>query len=211
MFRTCYPLALSTSSCTSSEWSHPIDQVKSQTINNIIEKKKIIDGHFNFQSQEWARKPNNTTVIRVNHNSNQNQLNQNQYRSNIVGYPGHPTYRENYGMRLDAGNEPLYDPVTPKDYESHDFDANPHEEKNSRIIYEKDNLDLHNSPADEQINYSWKENDFSINPNSIQRHVEIESKTITTVEVHQSSGPPAPPCPPPLSYKWQSGMHKFIK
>lgn len=76
------------------------------------------------------------------------------------------------------------------------------------MIYEKENVGIYDQSNDERINYNSKENDFSNNANVIQRHSDIERKTITTVEVHQSS-PPAPPCPPPMSYKWQSG--KLIK
>jgi hypothetical protein len=38
----------------------------------------------------------------------------------------------------------------------------------------------------------------------MQRQSETERKTITTVEVHQSVCPPAPP--PPLPYKWPAGL-----
>ncbi|XP_063991869.1 uncharacterized protein LOC135170204 isoform X1 [Diachasmimorpha longicaudata] len=175
--RACCPLALSTSSCSSSEWSQPCDQ-----------------------GQDWTRKPNNTTVIRVNQNVNQNT---NQYRSNIgVNYSTHPACHGNYGI-TDPGNEPLYDPVTPREYESHDFDANPLDERNRRLMYEKENIVLYDPPGDDRITYSAKDNGFSPNLNA-PRAPDFDRKTVTTVEVHQSSGPPAPPCPPPMSYKWQT-------
>lgn len=190
-----------------------------------------------FQSPEWTRRPNNTTVIRVNHNVNQNHLNQNQYRSNVssnvgaggsgnnIGNSGnsgsvtssfmvHPTNTNhvNYGSRTDTGNEPLYDPVPPRDYESHDFDANPVDERNRRLLYEKESIDLCDPPAPDDhhhhhilYNNSKDNNSYMDNSNIIQRHGEIERQTVTTVQVHQNSGPPAPPCPPPMSYKWQSG------
>jgi len=42
----------------------------------------------------------------------------------------------------------------------------------------------------------------------MQRQSEAERKTITTVEVHQSVCPPAPP--PPLPYKWPAGLTAFL-
>lgn len=174
-----------------------------------------------FQSPEWTRRPNNTTVIRVNQNNHLN--NENQYHSNASGGGGdggtssssmvHPTNNTNhvnYGLRSETGNEPLYDPVPPRDYESHDFDANPVEERNRRLLNEKESIDLYDPPASEDHHhhhYNNSNNSYVGNGHSnvIQRHGEIERQTVTTVEVHQNCGPPAPPCPPPMSYKWQSG------
>lgn len=119
------------------------------------EKPLLQYHHYIFQGQEWTRKPNNTTVIRVNQNVNQNP-NHNQYRSNIgVNYSTHPACHENYGIG-DAENEPLYDPVPPRDYESHDFDANPLDERNRRLMYEKENIVLYDPPGDDRIGYSAK-------------------------------------------------------
>ncbi|XP_046817844.1 uncharacterized protein LOC124423754 isoform X1 [Vespa crabro] len=180
--RICCPLALSTSSCTSSEWSH-VDQ-----------------------AQEWIRKANNTTVIRVNQNQG---LVQNQNHRQVP--PGHRRLnsRGNYEDEID--NEPLYDPVAPRiDYEVHDFDANPRDEANRRLAYRRDNIRqqdvIYDGPADElPLYHASKENEqHDVNRLAelqlVQRQTETERKTITTVEVHQSICPPAPP--PPLPYKW---------
>nr|XP_012218052.1 PREDICTED: uncharacterized protein LOC105669585 isoform X1 [Linepithema humile] len=181
--RICCPLALSTSSCSSSsEWAH-VDQ-----------------------AQEWSRKPNNTTVIRVNQSSNQNQ---NQNHRPIPGEQYHFNSRGNYEDDID--NEPLYDPVAPRiDYEVHDFDANPRDEANRRLAYRRDNARqqdvIYDGPADDLPAYHGsKENGQAVGNRLadlqlMQRQSEAERKTITTVEVHQSVCPPAPP--PPLPYKW---------
>ncbi|XP_034171689.2 uncharacterized protein LOC117600397 isoform X2 [Osmia lignaria lignaria] len=163
--RICCPLALSTSSCSTSEWPQ-LDL-----------------------SQEWTRKPNNTTVIRINQNQNQNQ-NQNH---RFMGGQGRPNSRDTYEDDID--NEPLYDPVAPRiDYEVHDFDANPRDEANRRLAYRRDNIRqqdvIYDGPADDIPYHVPKENGSQ----------EGERKTVTTVEVHQSVCPPAPP--PPLPYKW---------
>lgn len=181
--RICCPLALSTSSCSSStEWAH-IDQ-----------------------APEWTRKPNNTTVIRVNQSSNQNQ----NHRPAVPGGQYHFNPRGNYEDDID--NEPLYDPVAPRiDYEVHDFDANPRDEANRRLAYRRDNVRqqdvIYDGPADDLPMYHGsKENGQSAVGNRLaelqlmQRQSDAERKTITTVEVHQSVCPPAPP--PPLPYKW---------
>ncbi|XP_018360989.1 PREDICTED: uncharacterized protein LOC108759840 [Trachymyrmex cornetzi] len=178
--RICCPLALSTTSCSSSEWTH-VDQ-----------------------APEWSRKPNNTTVIRVNQSSNQNQ----NHRP-ILGGQYHFNPRGNYDDDID--NEPLYDPVAPRiDYEVHDFDANPRDEANRRLAYRRDNARqqdvIYDGPADDLPMYHGsKENDQVVGNRLtdlqlMQRQSEAERKTITTVEVHQSVCPPAPP--PPLPYKW---------
>ncbi|XP_078048671.1 uncharacterized protein LOC144476025 [Augochlora pura] len=160
--RICCPLALSTSSCSSTEWPHA------------------------DQAQEWTRKPNNTTVIRINQNQNQNHR-------HMTG-PGHPNSRS-YDEEID--NEPLYDPVAPRiDYEVHDFDANPRDEANRRLAYRRDSCRqqeyIYDGPTDDIPPYHGSKE------NGMQN--EGERKTVTTVEVHQSVCPPAPP--PPLSYKW---------
>ncbi|XP_066589655.1 uncharacterized protein [Prorops nasuta] len=155
--RICCPLALSTGSCGSSEWNH-LDQ-----------------------SPEWTRKPNNTTVIRVNQNDNRGST-----------QPMHLSGE--YEDDMNSG-EPLYDPVAPRiDYEVHDFDANPREEANRRLAYRRQRDVIYDGSGDQTQNY--KENG---RPDP-QRQVDVERKTITTVEVHQSVCPPAPP--PPLPYKW---------
>ncbi|XP_014476846.1 PREDICTED: uncharacterized protein LOC106745604 isoform X2 [Dinoponera quadriceps] len=177
--RICCPLALSTSSCSSSsEWAH-------------VE-----------QAPEWTRKPNNTTVIRVNQSSNQNHR-------PVPGGQYHFNPRGNYEDDID--NEPLYDPVAPRiDYEVHDFDANPRDEANRRLAYRRDNVRqqdvIYDGPADDLPMYHGsKENGQAVGNRLadlqlMQRQSEAERKTITTVEVHQSVCPPAPP--PPLPYKW---------
>ncbi|XP_071642124.1 uncharacterized protein [Temnothorax longispinosus] len=179
--RICCPLALSTTSCSSSsEWAH-VDQ-----------------------APEWSRKPNNTTVIRVNQSSNQNQ----NHRP-VPGGQYHFNPRGNYDDDID--NEPLYDPVAPRiDYEVHDFDANPRDEANRRLAYRRDNARqqdvIYDGPADDLPMYHGsKENGQAVGNRLtdlqlMQRPSEAERKTITTVEVHQSVCPPAPP--PPLPYKW---------
>lgn len=102
-----------------------------------------------FQTQEWTRKPNNTTVIRVNQSSNQQNQNQNhrpmggQYQFNSRG-----------DCEEDIDNEPLYDPVAPRiDYEVHDFDANPRDEANRRLAYRLNNIRsqdvIYDGPADD--------------------------------------------------------------
>ncbi|XP_070159559.1 protein scribble homolog isoform X1 [Polyergus mexicanus] len=178
--RICCPLALSTNSCSSSsEWAH-VDQ-----------------------APEWSRKPNNTTVIRVNQSSNQNHR-------PIPGGQYHFNSRGNYEDDID--NEPLYDPVAPRiDYEVHDFDANPRDEANRRLAYRRDNARqqqdvIYDGPADDLPMYHGsKENGQAVGNRLTdlqlaQRQSEAERKTTTTVEVHQSVCPPAPP--PPLPYKW---------
>ncbi|XP_020292706.1 uncharacterized protein LOC109859153 isoform X2 [Pseudomyrmex gracilis] len=160
--RICCPLALSTSSCSSSsEWSH------------------------------------------VDQSSNQNHR-------PAPGEQYHYNLRGNYEDDID--NEPLYDPVAPRiDYEVHDFDANPRDEANRRLAYRRDNasrqLDvIYDGPADDLPMYHGpKENGQPVDNRLaelqlMQRQSEAERKTITTVEVHQSVCPPAPP--PPLPYKW---------
>lgn len=94
------------------------------------------------QAQEWTRKPNNTTVIRINQSQNQNH----RYP------PGRLNSRGNYEDDID--NEPLYDPVAPRiDYEVHDFDANPRDEANRRLAYRRDNIRqqdvIYDGPADD--------------------------------------------------------------
>ncbi|XP_011158834.2 uncharacterized protein LOC105195214 isoform X3 [Solenopsis invicta] len=179
--RICCPLALSTTSCSSSsEWAQ-MDQ-----------------------APEWSRKPNNTTVIRVNQS-----LNQNQNHRPVLGGQYHLNARGNYDDDID--NEPLYDPVAPRiDYEVHDFDANPRDEANRRLAYRRDNARqqdvIYDGPADDLPMYHGsKENGQAVGNRLtdlqlMQRQSEAERKTITTVEVHQSVCPPAPP--PPLPYKW---------
>ncbi|XP_076676131.1 uncharacterized protein LOC143373107 isoform X2 [Andrena cerasifolii] len=173
--RACCPLALSTSSCSSSEWSH-VDQ-----------------------AQEWTRKPNNTTVIRINQNQNHR----------LIGGPGLPNSRGPYEDEID--NEPLYDPVAPRiDYEVHDFDANPRDEANRRLAYRRDNCRqqdvIYDGPTDDIPPYHGPKENGSQDGNRLselqimQRQNEGDRKTVTTVEVHQSVCPPAPP--PPLPYKW---------
>ncbi|XP_050457021.1 uncharacterized protein LOC126854395 isoform X3 [Cataglyphis hispanica] len=160
--RICCPLALSTSSCSS--------------------------------SSEWAH---------VDQSSNQNHR-------PMPGGPYHFNSRGNYEDDID--NEPLYDPVAPRiDYEVHDFDANPRDEANRRLAYRRDNARqqqdvIYDGPADDLPMYHGsKENGQAIGNRLtdlqlVQRQSETERKTITTVEVHQSVCPPAPP--PPLPYKW---------
>ncbi|XP_025158416.1 uncharacterized protein LOC105188272 isoform X2 [Harpegnathos saltator] len=163
--RICCPLALSTSSCSS--------------------------------SSEWAH---------MEQSSNQNQ---NQNHRPIPGGQYHFNPRGNYEDDID--NEPLYDPVAPRiDYEVHDFDANPRDEANRRLAYRRDNVRqqdvIYDGPADDLPMYHGsKENGQAVGNRLadlqlMQRQSEAERKTITTVEVHQSVCPPAPP--PPLPYKW---------
>ncbi|XP_072746765.1 uncharacterized protein [Anoplolepis gracilipes] len=160
--RICCPLALSTSSCSSSsEWAH-VDQSSNQN------HRPIPGGQYHFNS------------------------------------------RGNYEDDID--NEPLYDPVAPRiDYEVHDFDANPRDEANRRLAYRRDNARqqqdvIYDGPADDLPMYHGsKENGQAMGNRLtdlqlVQRQSEAERKTITTVEVHQSVCPPAPP--PPLPYKW---------
>lgn len=96
------------------------------------------------QPQEWTRKPNNTTVIRINQSQNQNHR-------HMAG-PGHPNSRS-YDEDMD--NEPLYDPVAPRvGYEVHDFDANPRDEANRRLAYRRDNCSrqqdyIYDGPTDD--------------------------------------------------------------
>ncbi|KAI4501986.1 hypothetical protein M0802_002668 [Mischocyttarus mexicanus] len=184
--RICCPLALSTSSCTSSEWSH-VDQ-----------------------AQEWIRKANNTTVIRVNQNQG---LMQNQNHRQLPpggGGGGHRRLNSRGNYEDDIDNEPLYDPVAPRiDYEVHDFDANPRDEANRRLAYRRDNIRqqdvIYDGPADElPLYHASKENEqHDVNRLAelqlVQRQTETERKTITSVEV-QTVCPPAPP--PPIPYKW---------
>ncbi|KAK2584755.1 hypothetical protein KPH14_007082 [Odynerus spinipes] len=162
--RICCPLALSTSSCTSSEWSH-VDQ--NQGLAQNQNHRQVQPGHRRLNS------------------------------------------RGNYEDEMD--NEPLYDPVAPRiDYEVHDFDANPRDEANRRLAYRRENVRqqdvIYDGPADELPFYhASKENEqHDVNRLAelqlVQRQTETERKTITTVEVHQSVCPPAPP--PPLPYKW---------
>ncbi|XP_032664025.1 uncharacterized protein LOC116840855 isoform X2 [Odontomachus brunneus] len=161
--RMCCPLALSTSSCSS--------------------------------SSDWAH---------VEQSSNQNQ----NHRP-VPGGQYHYNPRGNYEDDID--NEPLYDPVAPRiDYEVHDFDANPRDEANRRLAYRRDNVRqqdvIYDGPADDLSMYHSSKEDGQAVGNRLadlqlmQRQSEAERKTITTVEVHQSVCPPAPP--PPLPYKW---------
>ncbi|XP_011158833.2 uncharacterized protein LOC105195214 isoform X2 [Solenopsis invicta] len=161
--RICCPLALSTTSCSS--------------------------------SSEWAQMDQS--------------LNQNQNHRPVLGGQYHLNARGNYDDDID--NEPLYDPVAPRiDYEVHDFDANPRDEANRRLAYRRDNARqqdvIYDGPADDLPMYHGsKENGQAVGNRLtdlqlMQRQSEAERKTITTVEVHQSVCPPAPP--PPLPYKW---------
>lgn len=107
-----------------------------------IKRKKGITCWTIRQAQEWTRKPNNTTVIRINQSQNQNH----RYP------PGRLNSRGNYEDDID--NEPLYDPVAPRiDYEVHDFDANPRDEANRRLAYRRDNVRqqdvIYDGPADD--------------------------------------------------------------
>ncbi|XP_012522443.1 uncharacterized protein LOC105828589 isoform X2 [Monomorium pharaonis] len=161
--RICCPLALSTTSCSSSsEWPH-VDQSSNQNQNH----RPIPGGQYHFNP------------------------------------------RGNYDDDID--NEPLYDPVAPRiDYEVHDFDANPRDEANRRLAYRRDNARqqdvIYDGPADDLPMYHGsKENGQAVGNRLtdlqlMQRQSEAERKTVTTVEVHQSVCPPAPP--PPLPYKW---------
>lgn len=108
------------------------------------------------QSQEWTRKPNNTTVIRINQSQNQNHR--------FVNAPGRPNSRGNYEDDID--NEPLYDPVAPRiDYEVHDFDANPRDEANRRLAYRRDNMRqqdvIYDGPADDMPPYHGSKVSYS--------------------------------------------------
>lgn len=136
-------MSVSTSSCLSSDWSNSTDQVNIYEIQQYTRlmknaKPKIERFLFCFyqrmkQAPEWSRKPNNTTVIRINENMK-------------PGYPCHPAYRQNQNTPgltgLDNEEEPLYDPVAPRDYESHDFDANPRDARNCRTCYVRDNASI---------------------------------------------------------------------
>ncbi|XP_070518610.1 uncharacterized protein [Cardiocondyla obscurior] len=160
--RICCPLALTTTSCSSSsEWAH-MDQSSNQNQNH----RSAPGGQYHFNP------------------------------------------RGNYDDDID--NEPLYDPVAPRiDYEVHDFDANPRDEANRRLAYRRDNARqqdvIYDGPADDLPMYHGsKENGQAVGNRLadlqlMQRQSEAERK-ITTVEVHQSVCPPAPP--PPLPYKW---------
>ncbi|XP_011630670.1 uncharacterized protein LOC105422836 isoform X2 [Pogonomyrmex barbatus] len=135
--------------------------------------------------------------------------NQNQNHRPVPSGQYHYNPRGNYDDDID--NEPLYDPVAPRiDYEVHDFDANPRDEANRRLAYRRDNARqqdvIYDGPADDLPMYHGsKENGQAVGNRLtdlqlMQRQSEAERKTITTVEVHQSVCPPAPP--PPLPYKW---------
>lgn len=71
------------------------------------------------------------------------------------GYPCHPAYRQNHNASPKVDNEePLYDPVAPRDYESHDFDANPRDERTRRTSYDRDNGPTYDCPMDERNSYN---------------------------------------------------------
>lgn len=46
--------------------------------------------------------------------------------------------RSLYDDASELDEEPLYDPVAPKDYECHDFDANPRDEIDRRAEYRRE-------------------------------------------------------------------------
>ncbi|XP_046432035.1 uncharacterized protein LOC124185374 [Neodiprion fabricii] len=181
--RTCCPLASSTESCSSSgSWRH-IDQMA-----------------------EWTRKPNNTTVIRVN----QRQGDPSPY----LGKGPHLGYRA--GDYEDE--EPLYDPVAVSrgGYESHYFEADGEVEGRR-----PDGMDANGvrSPLYDPVAGGYHDPKDDLREGSrlaelqfIQKQKETETKTITTVEVHHAICPPPPPCmPPPGSCKWPAGQYADSK
>uniref|UniRef100_A0ABD2W901 PDZ domain-containing protein n=1 Tax=Trichogramma kaykai TaxID=54128 RepID=A0ABD2W901_9HYME len=187
--------------------------------------------------QEWTRKPNNTTIIRINqshhgtpqhhhqfHQSQQQQQQQQQHhRPGTYGSqtmrrppPPRPPVRASY----EEGDEPIYDPVAPKDFECHDFDANPRDELDRRAEYRREHgiIDHQQSVVNSDVVFV-KENGHQVldggsvvlNGGSSRPVQSIQSplqpqqqdqKSITTVEVHQPSPPPAPSMPQPVPYKW---------
>ena len=105
------------------------------------------------------RKPNNTTVIRISqshpphyppsHPHGHHPQQQQQYGRRVPTMNRHPHQQHvrtgSNGIYDDAGQdemlldeEPLYDPVAPKDYECHDFDANPRDELDRRAEYRRE-------------------------------------------------------------------------
>ncbi|XP_014216183.1 uncharacterized protein LOC106644971 [Copidosoma floridanum] len=175
-------------------------------------------GHME-QSQEWTRKPNNTTVIRIsqNHGTSNNPYASQQHQQ----YPTYHTHiRRGSAPRLlpsmmrsgangamyddnnDVDEEPLYDPVAPKDFESHDFDANPRDELDRRAEYRREHgirEQSYEQAIDDVFNKVWEKTTSSAVTTQQQQTGDKDRKTVTTVEVHQPC-PPAPP--PPLPYKW---------
>lgn len=60
------------------------------------------------------------------------------------------------GSYDDMAEEPLYDPVPSRDFEVHDFDANPVDEINRRADYRRDHNSceiVYNNPAEERVIY----------------------------------------------------------
>ncbi|XP_058794768.1 uncharacterized protein LOC131666270 [Phymastichus coffea] len=157
-------------------------------------------GHVE-QSQEWMRKVNNTTVIRI---GQQQQQQQQQYQARRGPPP--PLRRNGYD-----DDEPIYDPVAPRDYECHDFDANPRDELDRRAEYRRE----HGIREVVFEDVFVKENGQTTDGGSVvlngskptqqqlqqqqqQTQQQPERKTVTSVEVHQ----PSPPAPPSMPYKW---------
>ncbi|XP_023289649.1 uncharacterized protein LOC105704265 isoform X2 [Orussus abietinus] len=182
--RICCPLALSTSSCTTSEWSH-VDQM-----------------------QEWTRKSNNTTVIQVNQNQSPYQ------RSGCSHgfHPG--IRGENYEKENEPLYDPVAPRADYEvhDFDTNSRHDVRNVEPQRRQVYQRDNCDvIYDGPADDNIGYyTSKVNNGQPDGNRlaelqlIQSRTETERKTVTTVEVHSVCPPVPPSMPPPLSYKWQA-------
>ncbi|KAJ8664829.1 hypothetical protein QAD02_006491 [Eretmocerus hayati] len=176
------------------------------------------------QHQDWVRKPNNTTVIRISPGQNygpqcvpQNHQ-QYQQQQHYRRMPNSRSYDDDYD------EEPLYDPVAPRDYECHDFDANPRDEIDRRAEYRREHgireYDLRGDDSTaksngqtDQINGMGAMSGSVVLMGSQQQQQQQQQqrltndkdrKTVTTVEVHQPC-PPAPPIlPPPMPCKWSS-------
>ncbi|XP_043491665.1 myb-like protein I isoform X2 [Polistes fuscatus] len=178
--RICCPLALSTSSCTSSEWSH-VDQNQGLLVQNQNHRQQ--QQHQQQQLQQQIPPPFGHR--RLNSRGN--------YEDDDID--NEPLY------------DPVAPRI---DYEVHDFDANPRDEANRRLAYRRDNIRqqdvIYDGPADDLPLYHGSKENEQLDVNRlaelqlVQRQTETDRKTITSVVEVQSVCPPAPP--PPLPYKW---------
>ncbi|CAB0036388.1 unnamed protein product [Trichogramma brassicae] len=197
--------------------------------------------------QEWTHKPNNTTIIRINqshhgtpqhhhqfHQSQQQQQQQQQQQHHRPGTYGSQTMRRPPPPRppvrasYEEGDEPIYDPVAPKDFECHDFDANPRDELDRRAEYRREHgiIDHQQSVVNSDVVFVKENGHQILDGGSVvlnggsSRPVQLmqsplqpqqqDQKSITTVEVHQPSPPPAPSMPQPVPYKWPAGLYNPI-
>ncbi|XP_001605090.2 lysine-specific demethylase 6B isoform X1 [Nasonia vitripennis] len=161
-------------------------------------------GHME-QSQEWTRKANNTTIIRINQQPSQTYGGPPQHQQHVRrgsgSMPRAPLMmRSLYDDASELDEEPLYDPVAPKDYECHDFDANPRDEIDRRAEYRREHGIREYEPT--TVDDIFIKDGQADTGSAMGSQRQLDKKTVTTVEVHQPCPPAPPSMPPAMPYKW---------